>query len=112
MRKIAVSEIFHQTKYDCPECDWPHWITDLQLKVKRFFIVCSHCGTSFKPELPPHIKVEEKKDTSIYNTDLAKEVIEVVMAQGYSVKEAKERYRESFDPRLDLTELVLKCLAI
>lgn len=102
MEKILPKETYTQYKFDCPQCDWPWWATIAQLSHPQYIIVC-YCGYCFKPIL----KNEHAKVIDNYSLEEKfNQIVQVLVLQGYSKKEAIYRVKKVYRQDKDIESLI------
>jgi len=102
MKTTLPTERFSQYSFLCPGCGWKHFFTENQVNNRKFVYVCD-CTTAFKPRLTESSPEDIPKITKgeEYTTAL-----EIMKAQGYSVREAKEMLDKVFSPEKDVVTLI------
>ena len=75
MEKIKHTDVHIQYAFECPSCNWNHWLMPNQLLHSGFFIACE-CGNTFIPSPP--------STDQVLKNDNLKEIQSLLVAQGFS----------------------------
>jgi len=101
MKKVLPESTFTQYKIPCPYCKWPWYFVENQLKHPKFVFVCD-CGKAWKPVSDITPKNVEK----VVKGKLVDDVIEIMIMQGWSKKEAKQKVSAVYDSSKSLETLL------